>query len=167
VKKRLQTLLLVSVAATCVVVLYQRWFPNDEKLIRRRLDSLATLVSVPEHPTATGNLAAGDRLRDFLTADIELDIEVPGEGRHTVVGRQDILQTVVASRAGLGGLRVQFLDPQVALDPAQPTATADLTVRATQPGQGEFFVQELKLILRKEDRQWRICKVQTMRTLKL
>jgi hypothetical protein len=167
VKKSIQTGLLLLVAAVAVLVLYQRLFPNEERTIRQRLQKLAEVVSIPDQPTTAGNLAAGDRLRDFLAADLTLQLEVPGESRHSLTGRQEAIQAFVAARASLAGLRVQFLDLQVVVDPGRQTATVNLTARATQAGQQDFWVQELTLRLRKDDRLWRLVRVETVRALQL
>jgi hypothetical protein len=167
VKKRIQLVLLLVVAAASLVVLYQRFFPNDEKLIRRRLDNLARIACVPEGPTPAGSLAAGDRLRDFLTSNVVLDLDLLGDGRHRLAGRQEIIQAAVAIRNSLGGLKVEFLDVQVALDAEHQNATVELTLRATQPGRRDIFAQEVKVHLMKEDQQWRIDKAETVRTLTL
>ncbi len=166
-KRKIQILVLLLAAAGCLWLLWQRLFPNDERIIRQRIDHLATLLSVPEHPTLTGNLAAGDRLRDYLATDIELDIDLPGEGRRAFSGRQEIVQLAVATRPGLAGMTVRLLDVQVSLNPDHDQATVSLTGRATLPGRRELFVQEIKLTLRKEDSQWRIAKGETVRTLQL
>jgi hypothetical protein len=157
----------MAAAAACLVVLSRHFFPDDEKTIRRRLTSLAESLSVPEHPTTTGNLAAGERLRDFLAAEVEVDVEVPGEGRHTFSGRQDVIGAALAARGSLGGVSVQFIDVLVTLGANRETATVDLTVRATPPPPREFFAQEVRLSLRKEGRPWRILKAETVQTLKL
>ncbi|MBI5384907.1 MAG: nuclear transport factor 2 family protein [Verrucomicrobia bacterium] len=164
-KNKIQTTLLLLVAAGILYFLYERYFPNEEKVIRQRLAKLAEVASVPDRPTVTGNLAAADRLRDFLSPDIEIEVDVPGEGRQTMQGRGEIVQAVVAARTQLKGLKVALFDIHVTLDPGQETATAELTLRATHSGDKDFFVQELKLKLRKEDRLWRVWRAETMKTL--
>ncbi len=167
VKNRLQAVLGLAAAAVCALILYQHLFPNDERVIRRRLDRLAAITSVPDNPGLTSTLAAADRLRDYLTSDAEIEIERPGERRYTLTGRQDIIQTWVATRSSLAGLKVSFVDLEVVLDPGRRAATAQVTVRATQASQRDSFVQEFKLQLTKEDGQWRIRRAETVRTLKL
>jgi hypothetical protein len=167
VKKKIQTILLLLVAGACLLFLYRHFFPNEEKRIRRMLGELAEVTSIPSRSTPAGNLAAVNRLRDFLTAEVEVDVELPGEHRHSLVGRQELVQAALAARANLQGLKVEFLDVAVTLDPGRETATVNLTVRVTQAGERDFLVEELKLALKQEDRQWRLAKAETVRTLKL
>ena len=41
-------------------------------------------------------------------------------------------------------LKLEFLDIDVKLDPTRERATAELTARATRPGDRDFFVQEFR-----------------------
>lgn len=166
-KRKLQFILLLLIAGGCGLFLYRYCFPDHEKLIRQNLASLAKIASFPKRPTTTANLAAGDRLRNLLSADITLEVDVPLEGRQTLAGRPEIIQAVLAARANFNGLKVQFLDVSVLVDPAGQTATAELTARATQPGEREFFVQQIKFTLKNEDRHWRFSRIETIKTLKL
>jgi hypothetical protein len=166
-KRKLQVLLLLVVAAIALFILYRRAFPNEPRLIRQRLAALAGAASFSQRPSALANLAAGEQLRDFFTSDLQVEVDLPEGGHATLTSREDILQAALAARATLDGLRVQFLDVNVTVGPGHETATAHLTVKATQPGDRDFFVQELKLQLRKEEGRWRVFRVETIRTLKL
>jgi hypothetical protein len=167
VKKRTQTILLALAAVLCLYFLYQHFFPNEPRLIQKRLAALADCVSVSENPSAVANLAAGERLRDFFTSDLQVEVDVPASGRVTLSGRAEIIEAALAMRAQLGGLKAQFLDVNVTVEAGGQTATAHLTARATRPGDPDFFVQEMKLRLRKDEGRWRVFRVETIRTLKL
>lgn len=146
---------------------WQHLFPNEERRVRRTLDGLAEAVSIPASESIVGTGLAVDRLLGYVTPDIEAEVDVPGEGRHTFSGREEIRDAALAARRSLSDLKVQFLDVDVALAGDRQTATVELTVKATQPGAKEFLVQEMKLQLRKEDRQWRVSRAQTVKPLKL
>lgn len=164
-KGRLQTIVLLLLAAAVLVFLGRRFFPNEEKRIRRVLMGLAEVASVPERATATGRLAAAERLRDLLCFDVELDVDVPGEGPQSLQGRAEIIQAAMAAREHLAGLKVELFDIRVLLDPDRSSATAELTARATLRRQKEYFVQELRLRLRKDPQDWRVCRIETVQTL--
>ena len=166
-KQKLKTVVLLLAALACLVLLYRHFFPNDEKIIRRRLAELAEAASIPEQSSPAAGLVAADRLRDFLTPQVEVVVELPHEGRHTFAGRQELVQAALAARATYGGLKVEFLDVRVTVDPGRATATAHLTARATLPAQRDFMVQELSLRLQKEERQWRVLRAETVKTLSL
>lgn len=165
-KKALQICLLLLVAAAIVVFLYQRYFPNEEKRILKMLARLAETASVSENAGTIATLAATDRLRNFFTSDVEVTVEIPGEGSYTASGRQEILSAAMTARNAYHDLKIQFVDIFPALSSDKQTATASLTARVNLRGDKDFVVQELKIQLRKEDDEWRISKVETVRTLK-
>ncbi len=165
-KNKVQTIVLLLFAAGIVFFLYQRWFPNEEKRLRTMLFKLAETATVPEKSGTVGDLATAERLRDYFTADVVVAVEAPGEGEFHAVGRPEIVEAALTARKMFRGLKVQFLDINVTLGPDKQTATAELTARVTLKGEKDFFVQELKLQLKQEDRQWHIAKAETVRTLK-
>lgn len=146
---------------------WQHFFPNEENRIHRMLDNLAEAASIPAHQSVIGAATAVDKLLSHVTQNIEMDVEVPGEGRHTFSGREEARDAALTAHRNLSDLKVQFLDVDVALAGDKRTATVELTVKATQPGAKEFFVQEMKLQLRKEDGQWRVSRAETVKPLKL
>ena len=167
VKRRFQTLALLLVGAACLLFLWRHFFPNEEHRVRQCLADLAQAASVPDQPTAAAALLAGDRLRNRLTSDVVLDVEVPEIGRQTLADRPEIVRLALAAWEQFKGLNVQLVDVRVTLGPDRLTAAADLTVRASLPRDKNFFVQELKFQLRQEDRQWRVSRIETVRVLKL
>ncbi len=146
---------------------WQYLFPNEQKRILKTLDAVAKAASIPPNESAVQMGLAVDKLLRFATPDIEVDVEVPAEGRFTLSGREEVRDAALLAHKNLGELKVQFLDVTVALAPDKRTATAQLTVKATQPGSKEFLVQAVKLQLRKVERTWRISHAQTLRALKL
>jgi hypothetical protein len=71
---------------------------------------------------------------------------------------------VLAARANLDGLEVEFMDVQVVLGPDGTTASGHFTARANQPRSREFIVQELRCGLRKIEGQWQIEEIHTVDT---
>lgn len=166
-KNKIQLIVLLFLAVLCLFFLYRHFFPNEEKRVRRRIDALAEAVSIPENPTTTATIAAGDRLRGFLTSDIEVEVDMPDGGRRTFSGRPDIIRAAMAAHASAQGFRVRFFDVNITLGPDAESAIAELTAQVVQKGEEDFTVQELKFTWRKEDNEWRLAKAETVRTLKL
>ena len=166
-KRRLQTLVLLLVGAGCLLFLWRHLFPDEENRVRRCLAELARIACVPEKVTPAWTLLASDRLRNLLAADVVLDVEIPEAGRIPVMNRPEIVTQAVAALEQLRGLKVDLIDVQVTLGPDRATATADLTVKAALPGDKDFFVQEMKIVLKQENRQWRVSRVEAVRPLKL
>lgn len=131
------------------------------------LNAVAEAASIQPNESAVKMGLAVDRLLRFTTPDIEVDIEVPGEGRLTFSGREEVRNAAFLAHKNLGALKIQFFDVAVILAPDKRTAAVELTVKATQPGAKDFLVQGVKLQLRKVDRTWRINYAQTVKPLSL
>jgi hypothetical protein len=146
---------------------WQHFFPNEEDRIRRMLDGVAETLSIPAKESVMGMGIAVDKLLGHVMPDVEVDVEVPGDGRHTFSGREEVRDAVLAAHRNWSGLKVQFLDVNVALAPDKQTATVELTAKAAQEGAKELLVQEVKLQLRRQDRQWRVSRAETVKPLRL
>ena len=144
---------------------YGHFFPSQEARIRRMFAELARVVSVAPNSSPLANLAAGNELAGFFTKDVEINVDLPGAGRHTFTGREEFIQAAVAARSNSRSVKVEFLDLNVKLGPDQRTAAIELTAKITQTGERDFNVQELKFQLRKVDGEWRIARGDTVRTL--
>ena len=163
-------LIRVAAAAVLAAALWWGWqtfFPSDERQIRRLLDRVAETVSIPADAKFVAGVLAADRLKSYFTPEIEVDVDVPGEGRHTFTGREELTQVYLLARSQHRGLRVEFLDVLVTVGPDHQAATAELTARIRQTGEKDFGVQELRLQLRQGEDAWRIHRVETTRSIKL
>ena len=158
---------LVVVLAAALGWGWRTFFPSDERQIRNLLAQVAQTVSVPADAKFVAGVLAADRLKGCFTPALEIDVEVPGQGRHTFNGRDELAQAYVAARGQFHGLQVDFLDVVVTLGPDGQDATAELTARVRQGGQRDFSVQELRMQLEKREKQWRINRVETTRSIKL
>lgn len=140
-------------------------FPSPEVVIQRRIAALAKVASFPAHEGTLGRVADVDRLTGFFTPDVVLTADVPGHGTHTIDNRPDLLQAAMALRSNLDGLKIEFLDVNVKLGADKQTATADLTAKASVPGQSDFQVQEFNFMFKKVDGKWRIYRIESVKTL--
>lgn len=152
--------------AGSLLLAYWQLVPSDETRVRRVLDHLARAASIPARPTPAGMILALDRLSGCLSRDVTVVVDLPGEGRRTFTGRSELLEAAKAAWANRQSAKVEFLDLDVKLDPAKENATAELTARVSQAGERDFFVQEFRLQLRKQDDQWRIHRAELVRVLR-
>ena len=74
---------------------------------------------------------------------------------------------ITAARASLQEAKFQLREVQVSLGPDPKSATAQLMTLAYLNGSGDPLVQELKMQLKKIDRRWKICRVETVKSLGL
>ena len=144
---------------------WARFFPSEPEKIRRTLVHLAETASVPAHPKTVGTILAFDRLNGFFMPDVEVIVDVPGEGVHTFSDRQELMQIIRAGWVNLRDMKIEFLDIVVRVN-SEDSATAELTAKATQPGQKDFLFQEFKLQLKKKEGDWRIAHAESVKVLR-
>ncbi len=153
-------------AAGLLLLVYGQLFPNEDRRIRRLLNHVATAASIPARPTPAQMILSLDRLQGCFSPGVVMVLEFPAEGQRTFRGRAELMDSVKAAWAYRRSVKVEFLDIDVKLDPAKESATADVTARATQPGDRDFFVQEFRIRLRKQSEDWRITRVESVRVLR-
>src|SRR3954471_23038770 len=81
-------------------------FPSPEKVIRSRLNSLAKAAS---SEPAEGNIAKAynlQKLPDYFTTDVELNIEARGYPSLVLNGRDELMQAVMMSRGQRSSIKV-------------------------------------------------------------
>ena len=163
--KKFFYLVLVILAGWLGYLGYQKLFPNEEKRLRLLLADLAEAASFSGSEKPLTRLSNAANVANFFSANAEINVQVPGEGSGSIKGRDEILRLAGVYRSTLNAVHVEFFDINVALDAEQQSAAAELTAKVTQSGQQDFGVQELKILLKKIDGDWRITHVDTVRTL--
>jgi len=156
------------IAATLVVVavwLYSVFFPSPERLIRARLAQLAKSASFGRNESPVAILANSQRVANFFTADVEIRVDLPGRSAATLSGREEVRERTMAVRSIVGGLQVEFLDINLAIAPDKQSAEANLTLKGRIAGEKDLVVQELKFLLNKIEGDWKIKRVETVKTL--
>jgi hypothetical protein len=163
--KILVRVLLLAALIALGVWLWTILFPSPEKLIRKRIAEVARLASFSQ---GEGLLPQGLRIQSLANCfapTVEIAIDLPGNQHHELAGRDEITQAAALARQNFRWLKVELLDPNVALSADKESAVVNLTLRARFPDQKDFTVQEMKFMLKKTDRQWQIIRIETVRTL--
>jgi len=145
--------------------LWSMLFPSPEKVIRKQLAGVAEAASFAgnEGPLAqAANIAA---LVAYFSADTQVTFDAPGHGQQILTGRNEIQLAASGARSAVRSLAVEFLDVNVTLSADKLTATVDLTAKAKVSADRNFFVQELKFVLKKINNKWLIVRVETVKTL--
>ena len=161
------TLRLALLAATIAagVWLWTIFFPSPEKIIRKQIARLATAASFNSNEGTLVVLNKAEKLAGFFSTNVEVNLDVPGRFQHSFAGRDEITQAAAAAHSAVGGLKVEFLDPDLEVGADKESATADLTLKAQAVGDKDFIVQEMKFTFQKIDGDWLITRVETVRTL--
>lgn len=158
-------LILVLLAVAAGFWLWSVLFPSPEKAIRQHLEKTARAASFKANEGPMDRLGKIGEFGKCFSPDVEVKFESPGGGSQSLSGRNDLMRAAGGARTQASALQVDFLDASVVVAPDRQTATVDLTVRATIPGDRDFFVQEMKLYLKKSGRSWLIIRAETVKTL--
>jgi len=164
VKRIIHVLILVA------LVLAGRWawlefFPSPERVIRQELYDIARLASYSSNEGPAAKLLNAGKLAGFFTPYAVIRLNVPGDVQ-SLTGREDIARTAFVVRQRAASMRVEIADMIVTVAPDRSSAIVNLTGRANAPGESDFFVQELRLNVIRDGRQWLISKVETVKTLR-
>ena len=145
--------------------LWNIFFPNPEHVIRKRFDAIARTASFSTRESGIAKFDNATRLAAFCAPDVQITVDVPGASRHSISGRDELLQTLMFVRSNVNGLSVEFLDVNVKLDSSRTSAVVNLTAKGRVSGERDLLVQELKFVLDKIKGDWLISKVETVKTL--
>ena len=155
-------------AIICVGIALLVWlvfFPNHERLIRKRLTELAQLCSFPPNQPPLSALKDIQRAVSFFTPDVEIIINVPNFPVGKISGRDDLREKALAAHGFAGGLQVEFFDMAIKVAPDKKSAVATLTGKVRAGNERDFSLQELKFTLKRDGREWLVSRVETVKTM--
>ena len=164
-KKHLSTVvLLVALAAACFW-LWTIIFPSPEKIIRKRLAQVAAEASFPPGENPLVIAARSENLAARFGTNVEINLDLPEHGEHSIAGRAEITQAAAGARRAVSSLKVEFPDVSVTLNPDQQSATADVNVEVQAGGEKENHLQVVRFTFQKVEKDWLIIKVETVRKI--
>jgi hypothetical protein len=158
-------LVLLAAAAALGCWLWTVFFPSPEKVILKKIASLAATATFS---AADGNITRASKVSNligFFSTDAEISVDAPELGAHTLSGRDEIRETAAGGFTSLTTLTVQFLDVSVRLGADKQTADVSCTARVNAGDKKDYGVQELRFRLKKIDGDWLITRVETVKTL--
>ncbi|MGV3773316.1 MAG: nuclear transport factor 2 family protein [Verrucomicrobiales bacterium] len=136
------------------------FFPDPERVIRKELAELAEAMN-RETSGNISTLANANSIAGHFTSDVTINIE--GRFAHTLQGRDELLQMAMAARSRVGRINLTFTDMHVMVDPGGETARVHLTALVRINNEPDLYVQELKMQLRKLERDWLIAFIEPAR----
>jgi hypothetical protein len=141
-------------------------FPGPEQVIRKQLLQLARSATIAPNESQLGRMGNAQKLTMFFTTDAELVVDVPGRLQHTFNGRDEIRDAAAGVRVTLRSLSVEFFDMVITVEPDKQTAVAQLTAKATMPGENVPEVQRIKAEFKRVDGEWLINRAETVKALR-
>ena len=158
---------LVFLAAVAILGfwLWTILFPSPEKVVLKKISSLAATATVNVHDSNLIRAAKAANLVDFFTTDAEIILNVPDLPNRTLSGREEIQETALAVFANVKTLNVQFLDVTARIGADKQAADVSCTVKVNTGDSKDYGVQELHFQFKKVDGTWLISRVETVKTL--
>lgn len=158
------TIVAIVLIALMVAGLVYRYWPSDEREIRRHLSNLAEVLSTPGAETEVAQLTRIAALGEYFAPDVRIRI-----GPEQIVSRAALIALVSRMGAPAGGIAVELVDVTVTLADDHRSADVRLTakVATTNPRTGESTVdaREAALTMSDAEGDWVITNVESRETL--
>lgn len=136
--------------------------PNDEKAIRKTLNSLVEAASVSPEDSGIARLRYADRVAAYFTTNAVISLEGLGGEFPTITTRSELRQTAMAARTHLRQADFELADLHVTFPPEPKTANAYVVITGTVNHETNRFGQAFRMILTKTEGRWRIREIETV-----
>jgi ketosteroid isomerase-like protein len=163
--KNFMRLVLLAAIIAAGAWLWTVFHPGPQQMIRKRLAAVASDASFDSAQSAIVSANNVEALANSFATNAEVNLEVPERIQQTFSSRDEIKQAYLVAHAVVSGLKVEFLDVNVAVGGDKMSATADATLKAQVLGEKDFIALEWKITLEKIDGDWLITRIETLRTL--
>jgi hypothetical protein len=145
-------------------ILYRYW-PSDERAIRRHLVHLAEVLSASAGESEVVHITRLAALREYFAPDVRITLA----GGQEIASRDMLLGFLSRWTPPPGGFSLEFVDETVVLAGDRATAEVDLTAKLTsknvQTGESTVDAREVALTMAKVNRDWVITSVEMRETL--
>jgi hypothetical protein len=145
--------------------LWTVFFPNPEKVVLKRIASLASTATIKAGDGAIVRAAKVSSVIGYFATDAEIQFDTPEVGSRTVTGRDEIREIAAGGFANVHSLSVKFDDATARVAPDKLSADVSCTARVTPGDSKDIGLQELRFKLKKIDGDWLITRVETVKTL--
>jgi uncharacterized protein DUF4440 len=149
------TALAAILLAIMVAGIAYRYWPSDERAIRRHLSNLAEALSFPLSETDEERATRLAVLREYFAPEVRVNVD----GREMTT-RDEVLAQLTAFRPPPGGIEVEFVDITITLAPEADTAAVTLTAKMSSTnasGVSTLDQRVADLTMRKIDDDWVIA----------
>ena len=132
-----------------------RYWPSDERSIRRHLSNLAEALSFPLTETNEERMTRVEVLREYFAPDVRVHVD-----DHELSSRDEIITLLSRFQPPPGGINVEFVNITVALADGSDSAAVTLTAKLSSTNlQGQSTLDErvADVLMRKIDDDWVIA----------
>ena len=106
--------------------LVYRYWPSEERSIRRHLSNLAGTLSLPDSDREVATITRFAAMREYFHPEVRIVLD-----GHEIVSREALIQLLAQWRPPPGGVVVDMSDVRVALAGDRLTASVDLIASAS------------------------------------
>ena len=149
------TIVAAILLAVMVAGIGYRYWPSDDRAIRRHLSNLAEALSFPLTESEEERLTRIAVLREYFAPDVRVVLD-----DRELTSRDEIINLLSSYRPPPGGLSVEFVNIAITLAEDHETATVTLTARMSSTNeQGVSTLDErvANLTMRNVDDDWVIA----------
>jgi uncharacterized protein DUF4440 len=149
------TIVAAILLAVMIAGIGYRYWPSDERAIRRHLSNLAEALSFPLTESEEERLTRIAVLREYFAPDVRVVLD-----DRELTSRDEIINLLSSYRPPPGGLSVEFVNIAITLAEDHETATVTLTARMSSTNeQGVSTLDErvANLTMRNVDDDWVIA----------
>ena len=164
--KTVKPFLQLLIVAIVGLAVWHYLFPAPEKVIEKKLNSLAELIS--QNPQGNISKAANvNRIGNFFHPNVSINLEGFGREVSSLQGRSEIEQTAMAVRQNNFRISVSFPAIHITVGPEKTNAQAIVTAEVILNDQKEPIIQDIRLEFEKLDRSWLIRSATPAKGLKI
>jgi hypothetical protein len=106
--KMLKCLMILALIAGAGWLGWRHFFPDEKQQIRGMLNQLAGALSAPSQRKTVSKLVALDRIQSSFTLDVQVAVDIPGDGRHVISGREELMGLMQAGLSQLNDSKWSF-----------------------------------------------------------
>jgi hypothetical protein len=146
------TVIAALLLAVMVAGVSYRYWPSDEREIRRHLSNLAEALSFPLAETAEERITRTEVLREYFAPDVHVRLD-----DRELASRDEIIHLLSQYQPPPGGVNVEFVNITVALAEGSQSATVTLTAKVGSTdlnGAARLDERVADVLMRKIDNDW-------------
>jgi hypothetical protein len=156
---------LIAVLAGLGFWLWTILFPSPEKQVLKKISGLAATATFS---ASDGNITRATKVSNlisYFSTDAQVAIDVSGYGHGALNGSDEIREAAAGGFTRLRSLNLKFVDATPKLSADKQSAEVNCTAEIHVDDSKDLGVQELRFQLKKIDGEWRITRVETVKTL--
>jgi hypothetical protein len=147
------TALAVILLALLVAGIAYRYWPSDDREVRRHLVHLAEALSVPGKDSEVERITRYTVLGEYFAPDVQIVVD----GRR-IVSREALIDALTAWQPPPGGFTVEFVNETVTLSDDRASARITLTARVVSKdiNSGEIVAEarDMAIVMAKAEGDW-------------